>query len=96
MSPLTYSALPEHLSGTWLQSSRSSLVGMSNSVTGNEGETESLEGAVQSGFPKSELNLGMDYVLRAGMYQGQRQCRSRVLRDLHVFPVQLKGRASKS
>lgn len=63
MSPLSYSALPEHLSGTWLQSSRSSLVGMSNSVTGNEGETESLEGLFGEGFPKSELNLGMDYAM---------------------------------
>lgn len=47
--------LTEHLLGTrrrkmkgektWLQPSRCSLVGMSNTVTGNEGEMESLEGA---------------------------------------------------
>lgn len=80
----------------WLQSSRSSLVGRSNSVIGNEGKWRAWRGPFRDGFPKSELNLEMDYVLRARMYQGQRQYRSRVLRDLHVFPMQLKGRAAKS
>ena len=60
------------------------------------GTWRAWRGPFRGGFPKSELNLGMDYVLRARMYQGQRQYRSRVLRDLHVFPMQLKGRAAKS
>lgn len=83
---------------TWVQPSRNWLVGLSNTITRNESETEGeLWGSCSGMLPRSVLSWiqEVDYVPRGSMRQGPWEYRRGVLGVLQAFHVWLEGRGKK-